>query len=137
MELRALRPVAVGAVPWRTSGGAHRLTVIVKATFELRHGQPAVLIDPYPLFSDLHHEDNQGRSLRVASDYAPRKPKCDILFTGSAYAPLGERVSQQKPRIAVAGRSGILMKTLLVEGDRKSTRLNSSHIQKSRMPSSA
>ena len=43
--------------------------------------------------------------------------------------------------LGLAGESGelckILSKVSLDDGDRKSTRLNSSHIQKSRMPSSA
>ena len=43
--------------------------------------------------------------------------------------------------LAIVGRNGMgkttLLKTLMGILDRKSTRLNSSHIQKSRMPSSA
>ena len=45
-------------------------------------------------------------------------------------------------RLAEAGRKVLLLEAegdprMLAGGDRKSTRLNSSHIQKSRMPSSA
>ena len=69
----APRPLSTALVPWRGPAGEPRLTVVVKATFDLREGDEAAATDSYPLFRDVHHEDNEGRSLFVASDFAVRK----------------------------------------------------------------
>jgi|GEM_PF-149223 len=119
MELVTFAPVALGAVRWVDAGGATNLTVIVKATFELRHGAAALLVQPYPLFGDLPYEENEGRSLRIASDFAPSKPRADVLVTGTAYAPPGERVTHRTVRLAVARDGRMLVdKKLLVVGPR-------------------
>ena len=49
-------------------------------------------------------------------------------------------LAREGAKLAIAARRVNLLEELareIVSGDRKSTRLNSSHIQKSRMPSSA
>ncbi|HEY6461025.1 MAG TPA: DUF2169 domain-containing protein, partial [Polyangiaceae bacterium] len=83
----------------------------------------ARLVDPYPLFGDIYFEQNDGRSLRVASDFAPVKARADVLFTGAAYAPVGERVTHRTVRLAVA-RDGTMLfdKKLLVIGSRERDR---------------
>ncbi|HEY3815937.1 MAG TPA: DUF2169 domain-containing protein [Polyangiaceae bacterium] len=116
----ALAPLSVGTLVWRDAAGVLQLTVIAKGTFEIRPDHRARAVDPYPLFGDLYFEENQGRSLRVASDYVPRKPKVDILFTGAAYAPVGERVTHRSVRLAMAvGGKTILDKKLLAVGSRE------------------
>jgi uncharacterized protein YjbI with pentapeptide repeats len=120
MELVTLAPLAVGSLSWRTPAGVEQLTVIVKATFELRHRKVARLIEPYALFEDLHYEENDGRSLRVASDYVPRKPSVDVIVTGAVYAPPGERVAERMVRFAVlAGDKPILDKKIRAVGGRE------------------
>ena len=124
MELVALRPLSLGTVRWRTAAGASNLTLIVKATFELRHEGMAELAEPYPLFDDVHFEENEGRSLRAASDFAVKKPRADIIFTGGVYAPLGERIARQEARLTVGtvspskGELPILDKHVLAIGSR-------------------
>ena len=53
------------------------------------------------------------------------------LFTALSYAVLGKRFDHQRPAVVMSAAVG------LAHGDRKSTRLNSSHLGISRMPSSA
>ncbi len=120
MQLVPLAPVAVDSLSWRTPAGADQLTVIVKATFELRHRKVARLIEPYALFEDLHYEENDGRSLRVASDYVPRKPSVDVIVTGAVYAPPGERVAERMVRFALlAGEKSIFEKRIRAIGGRE------------------
>src|SRR5579859_749927 len=120
LEVAALAPLSVATVGWRDAQGAFQLTVIAKATFEIRPDHRARLVDPYPLFGDVYFEENVGRSLRVASDWAPCKPKVDVLFTGAAYAPVGEHVTHRSIRFAMAssGKS-LLDKKLLAVGTRE------------------
>jgi uncharacterized protein YjbI with pentapeptide repeats len=123
LEVAALAPLSVGTIAWRDAAGVFQLTVVAKATFEIRPDHRARLIDPYPLFGDVYFEENEGRSLRVASDYAPRKPKVDVLFTGAAYAPVGEHVTHRSVRLAMAvdGKS-LFDKKLLAIGSRERDR---------------
>jgi uncharacterized protein YjbI with pentapeptide repeats len=120
LEIAALAPLSVGTLVWRDAAGVLQLTVIAKGTFEIRPDHRARVVDPYPLFGDLYFEENEGRSLRVASDYVPRKPKVDVLFTGAAYAPVGERVTHRSVRLAmaVAGKA-LFDKKLLAVGSRE------------------
>ena len=123
LEIAALAPLSVGTLAWRDTAGVQHLTVIAKGTFEIRPDHRARAVDPYPLFGDLYFEENPGRSLRVASDYVPRKPKVDVLFTGAAYAPAGERVTHRSIRLAMAiGGKTIIDKKLLAVGSRERDR---------------
>ncbi|HEY8092116.1 MAG TPA: DUF2169 domain-containing protein, partial [Polyangiaceae bacterium] len=123
LEVAAFAPLSVGTLAWRDATGALQLTIIAKATFEIRPDHRARLVEPYPLFGDLHFEENQSRSLRVASDHAPAKPRVDVLLTGAAYAPVGERVTHRTVRLAVASEGKLLMdKKLLAVGSRERDR---------------
>ena len=123
LEVTALAPLSVGTLAWRDASGALQLTVIAKATFEIRADRRARLVDPYPLFGDVYFEENAGRSLRVPSDHAPAKARADVLFTGAAYAPVGERVTHRSVRFAVASGSTVLFdKKLLAVGSRERDR---------------
>jgi uncharacterized protein YjbI with pentapeptide repeats len=120
METVALAPLALGTLSWRTPAGSEQLTVIAKGTFELRHRKTARLIEPYALFEDLHYEENTGRSLRVASDYVPRKPSVDVIVTGAVYAPPGERVAERTVRFALlSGDKPLIDKRIRAVGGRE------------------
>ena len=119
MEFIALAPLAVGALRVRTDVSTS-ITIVVKATFRLVPGGMATLVEPLPLIRDVHYEGNTGRSLLLASDFAPRKTAADVLFTGSAYAPIGRQVLRQHVRLSIEGREGPLFdKQILVLGDRR------------------
>ncbi|WP_437878069.1 DUF2169 domain-containing protein [Sorangium sp. So ce513] len=121
MQLISLSPLAASALLWRTANGPC-VTVAVKATFQLAPDGVAALAAPLPLFHDVFHEQNVGRSLHVASDAVPHKPRADVLLSGSAYAPPGQRVSHRWVRLAVfdaAGQAPAIDKRLQIVGERQ------------------
>lgn len=91
-------------------------SVAVKAEFLLKHDEAAVLLPEPPQCSgDVYSDDEGGQvALIYPSDFAPFKPKADILLAGIAHAPSGGVVSQ----IEVGLRVGACRKTLSVSGDR-------------------
>ena len=62
---------------------------------------------------------------------------CQLSTNASAIAYLGQAAGKKASHTGWLTASYIVGKVLVYSADRKSTRLNSSHIQKSRMPSSA
>jgi uncharacterized protein YjbI with pentapeptide repeats len=123
MELAPLSPLALGWLLWKDAAGVTQLTVVAKATVEIRPDHTARLVEPYPLFGDLYFEENEGRSLRVASDFAPRKARVDVLFTGAAYAPVGEHVTHRSIRLAMAvSGTALFDRRLLAVGARERDR---------------
>src|SRR6185369_8780787 len=71
------------------------LTVCVKATFTLVHGGEATIAaQQLPPGDDAYFDRNPRGSLYAPSDFAPYKPRADVLFVGSAHAPGG--VAQQE-----------------------------------------
>ena len=93
------------------------LVVVAKGTFSIpKAGEeaapaavqaPLVAADVFtgePGFSAAHYE----------SDFAPRKPKCDVLLNGSAYAPGG----RPAPRVTVSLQVASMTKAFDVVGNR-------------------
>jgi hypothetical protein len=110
--------VACATVLWRVRGSL-RLTVVVKAAFSV---VPDGVVVPAPapeiVAADRHHDGSPLRSVQAASDLAPYLPRCDVLFTGYAYAPSpGATAGAVRLGIAREGRR-LLDKTLHVYGDR-------------------
>ncbi|MBK7401284.1 MAG: DUF2169 domain-containing protein [Myxococcales bacterium] len=102
------QPIALGSVVFRV-GGAPRLAVIAKITFDISQ-QGAPVSEPIGLHDDVHHEGNEGRSLLFASDRVPRKGgRCDVLFVGAAYAPVGQRVTHMGIRLRVSELNHVLV----------------------------
>jgi uncharacterized protein YjbI with pentapeptide repeats len=119
MQLVSLHPLALAPLLWRTPEGLF-LTVPVKATFQLKPDDVASLTSALPLFHDAFYEQNEGRSLYVASDAAPRKLRADVLLTGSAYAPPGQRVTHRWVRLAVGdAQTPAVDKRLQIVGERR------------------
>lgn len=107
IELSAEPTVAAALLPFR-EGGALRLAVIAKLTFDLSR-QGAQLVAPRPLSPDVHFEGNASRSLAFTSDRVPRKPQADVLFIGSAWAPPGEHVRARRVRLTVSEGTMLLV----------------------------
>ena len=87
---------------WQPQPSAWALTVICRATFLLRPIEAVLAPEQEaPVEDDLHHGDDERRSLRAASDLAPLKPRADVTITGHAYAPGGAPVSSLIARLRI------------------------------------
>ncbi len=94
------------------------LVVVVKGTFKIPSHpdeEPQLADQQADLVMADEFTGEPGLSApRYESDFAPAKPRCDVLFNGSAYAPGGRPVK----RIKVGLRVGRLEKTFSVVGNR-------------------
>jgi Uncharacterized protein conserved in bacteria len=94
---------------------AFSLTVVVKGTFGLCHEGTATPADEQlPATGDEIDKTNPARPLRYAMDFAPFKPRADLLLVGSCHAPQGKPVGG----LQVSFRVGRFSKSLAVIGDR-------------------
>jgi len=110
-----------GALAGWTSGfepdGREMLIAIVKPTYRIpSNGEQA---EPLPESVALVQADKftgqPGLSAPLyETDYSPRKPVCDVIVVGSAYAPSG----QPATRVPVGLRIGNLIKQFVVVGNR-------------------
>ena len=97
--------------------GRELLIVIVKATYRMPMAQEPAELDPVqsPLVQADEFVGEPGVSApRRETDFAHRKPGCDVLLLGQAYAPTGTAAT----RIDVGLRVGTLVKQFSVVGDR-------------------
>jgi hypothetical protein len=116
VQITALTPAACGAGRWRTSGTSW-VTMVLKATFALVHGQLATLTTPREIVREDRYREGSG-SLVEASEMAPYLPTAGVLLTGHAYAPEGRAAPTAAARLAVARERPLLDKTVHVFGDR-------------------
>jgi hypothetical protein len=110
--------VSSGAVLWRFRGRL-RLTVVVKALFAVVPDGVATPAGPGAVLAkDRYRDGNPARSTEATHDLAPYLARCDVLFTGHAYAP-GGRAPAGSVRLGLARDGRLLLdKTLHVFGDR-------------------
>ena len=97
--------------------GRELLVVAVKATFTIpENGEVPVLADEQvPLTEADEFTGEPGYSaILYETDYAHRKPYCDVLLNGSAYAPDGKATDKVKVSMQV----GKMQKSFNVVGDR-------------------
>ncbi|MGH8502232.1 MAG: DUF2169 family type VI secretion system accessory protein [Gammaproteobacteria bacterium] len=83
--------------------GVKRCVVVVKATFDVAPDgecQPAGEQAPF-VYADEHHGDPGTTAIRYESDFAPVKPRADVLVNGNAIAPKGQAVTALE--VALAG----------------------------------
>jgi len=109
--------MAAGYTLGREPSGAERLVVAVKGTFTLpTHGEePTLAEEQVPLTDADKFTGEPGLSAVTAEcDWAPMKPRCDILLNGSAYAPGGKPAQ----RVQVGIKVGNWQKVFTVVGDR-------------------
>lgn len=97
--------------------GRELLIVAVKATFAIpSNGQePVVADEQVPLTEADESTGEPGLSAPLyETDYAHRKPRCDVLLNGSAYAPDGRPATA----VTVGMQVGSMQKSFRVVGDR-------------------
>lgn len=114
--INATRMVA-GYTMGMEPSGREWLVVVVKGTFRLpKSGGNVQLHDEQlPLIMADTFTGEPGFSAPVYEvDFAPRKPRCDILLLGSAYAPEGRPTA----RVPIGLRVGNWKKTFAVVGNR-------------------
>lgn len=103
--------------PGLDADGRERLVVVAKGTFGFpERNTPAELLSKQePLVAADQFTGKPGLSAtRYESDYAPFKPRCDVLVNGSAYAPGGKPTQ----RVPVGLRVGTLTKSFMAVGRR-------------------
>jgi hypothetical protein len=91
--------------------------VAIKATFELPPDQdePKLAKEQLELTQADEFEGEPGFSAPLyETDYAHRKPFCDVLVNGSAYAPRGKK----ERRVEVGIKIGSIAKSFVVTGNR-------------------
>jgi hypothetical protein len=99
------------------SDGRESVVVAIKGTFTLPvDGSPPKLAEQLaPLVMADEFTGEPGFSATIYEcDYAPRKPYCDVLLNGSAYAPHGQPRDRVTVELSFAGRA----KRFDVWGDR-------------------
>ena len=98
--------------------GRESLVVVLKGTFGIPADgdEPRLLDEQVPLVDSDTFEGEPGFSAPVyEADYAPVKPKCDVLLLGCAYAPRGRATAAVNASLEV----GPIRKTIRVVGERR------------------
>ena len=117
MELINATKMAAGYTMAVQGDGRELLVVVVKGTFTIpRSGEePRLAEEQVPLVMTNVFTGEPGFSAPLYEiDFAPRKPHCDVLFCGSAYAPGGRPAE----RVGVSLRVGAMTKAFDVVGNR-------------------
>ncbi|HEY4122786.1 MAG TPA: DUF2169 domain-containing protein, partial [Byssovorax sp.] len=119
-QVPIVNPTTLGAAvsTWQLTPQQDVMSVLVKGTFDLVHGDAATLRDESDLpTGDVHADDDPQLTLVYASDFAVVKPRVDVVLTGSAYAP-----GKSSPRARVTFRFGAkergFTRSIDVVGDR-------------------
>ncbi|APR77093.1 Vegetative cell wall protein gp1 precursor (Hydroxyproline-rich glycoprotein 1) [Minicystis rosea] len=111
--------VSAGIVLWRYRDRL-QLSVVVKASFAITPDGVAAPAGPRELASDDRTFGGvPSRSVEMASDLAPYRPRCDVTFVGHAHAPGGRPAPSGSVRLGLA-RDGrpLIDKIVHVFGDR-------------------
>jgi uncharacterized protein YjbI with pentapeptide repeats len=112
-------PLAVVTLDWSLKPPTPSVTIIVKGTFELVPDGPAKLCDESELpTGDVHVDDDLGRSIRYASDFAVFKPEADVTVIGTAHAP-GGRSTAMEAGFRLGEGPKALTRRVAVLGDRQ------------------
>jgi hypothetical protein len=117
VELINATKMRAGYTMGMESSGRQLLVVVVKGTFTIPEngGVPALARDQVKLIeADVATGEPGFSAPAYESDYAPRKPRCDVLLNGSAYAPGGRPTE----RVTVSLQLGSVSKSFDVVGNR-------------------
>ncbi|MEZ4302567.1 MAG: DUF2169 domain-containing protein, partial [Polyangiaceae bacterium] len=124
IEIAPLGRSNCAVLPFRIEGQL-RAAILVRATFLVAPGRPAVLARPEPLLrgapSPARPSPDSARPVAARptfpSDLVPYKPMADIVVVGHARAPQGERAPWLTARLLVARQDSMLLeKRLWVRG---------------------
>ena len=96
--------------------GRDHCVVVVKGTFSVRQGGTAALseIQQALVYADKHYGDPGSTSIQYECDFAPFKPRADVIVNGAAFSPDGSPVRD----MLVGFQFGSFKKMIKVTGDR-------------------
>lgn len=117
MDLLNATEMQAGYTMGMQPDGRESLVVAVKGTFLIpKNGEESQLNEEQvPLIeADVFTGDPGFSASLYESDYPPRKPRCDVLLNGSAYAPGGKPVT----KVPVSLKVGPISKSFHVVGNR-------------------
>ena len=118
MELVNTTPYAVGCTVGTDRNGLDHLLAVAKGTYRLPSGEGVSRLHEQqrPLLVADEFTGAPGRSAtREESDFALIKPRCDVLLSGSAYAPHAAPTTEVQVELMV----GQLRKRFRVTGNRR------------------
>src|SRR5436853_4281327 len=106
------------AIGWRItkkSPPQTSLTVFAKAVLKLEPGVCQVMpVGDETVIGDIPYDGDPAQGNRYESDFAPFKPRADVLLVGAAHAPGGKPV----PRFSARLRVGKIDKAIEIIGPR-------------------
>jgi hypothetical protein len=117
MELLNATGMQAGYTMGMQPDGRELLVVAIKGTFTIPENgeEPRLAEEQVPIFEADSFTGEPGFSAPLyESDYAPRKPRCDVLLNCSAYAPGGKPAK----RVRVSLQVGSVSKSIDVVGNR-------------------
>ncbi len=117
MNLLNATPMQAGYTLGLQPDGRERLVIVAKGTFTIpQSGKQASLHERQKslIEADIFTGEPGLSAPLYEVDYAPFKPRCDVLLVGSAYAPKGKPTN----RTAVTMRLGAVDKSFTVTGSR-------------------
>lgn len=117
MDLLNATKMIAGYTMGMKPDGRELLVVAVKGTFNIPHNgeNPSLVDEQVPLIEADIFTGEPGFSAPVyETDYAPYKPRCDVLLNGSAYAPGGKPTK----KVTVMLKVGSIKKSFNVIGNR-------------------
>jgi hypothetical protein len=102
VDVVQLCPLKTTTLLWRPARGAPVLTIICKATYELKNGVTELAeVQDDVNERDLHKENNPKLGLHSASDMAPYKVRADVTLVGRVFAPRRELARSLVARLCV------------------------------------
>lgn len=109
--------MAAGVCVATDPSGQDRCVVAVKGTFDIEVGGGARLADVQEALVsvDVHQGEPGTTSVRYECDFAPFKPRADLLVLGQAVSPTGSPVDE----LVVTLEFGTLRKSIRVTGERR------------------
>ena len=116
MRIKNVSGLAAAAVPGRRADGRELLVVVAKATYTVAaDGMLVLAAEQEPLLYADRFDGEPGLCPPIAEqDFAPLKPRCDVVVVGKAYAPGAVPSTAFDVRLTV----GPIDKTIHVVGDR-------------------
>ncbi len=117
MELLNATQMLTGYTMGMDKTGRESIVVVVKGTFNipLDGTKPRLCESQLPIVEADQFSGEAGYSaVTYESEYAPFKPKCDVLINGSAHAPTGKKVTAIEVGVKVAS----ITKVIEVVGNR-------------------